>query len=367
MEANNDSFVQMIERLAEDLKRIETSGDTSPCLLSSPHPRERLLAETTTTRDRLQATTLSTSTRERLIATVSTPGGEGDTTVDQELENNETDAEKLEKRIRKNLEDHPRRPKLKTTKLKNVTLVPFKPRDGSGASSSTQSISSSPPKSPDVIDLDDLPDFPESPAVTPDEIVETRCKIVVDLTEEDDEERPPTPPPPPSSNVDDDLNSALEVVRRHAEEVTANASTVLSDAVETMRRHAEGLPSVDAALNDALALVRRQESEILRSTGNEETSVDDELPATPFLQRKATEKESATSTADSPAKGITCPVCLDSQNQIMKQGRQLVSTTCGHIFCDQCIKESIASMKKCPTCRKKLNQKQFHPDRKSVV
>ena len=41
---------------------------------------------------------------------------------------------------------------------------------------------------------------------TPDEVVETRCKIVVDLTEEDDEERPPTPPSPqPAPQIPQEL------------------------------------------------------------------------------------------------------------------------------------------------------------------
>ena len=46
---------------------------------------------------------------------------------------------------------------------------------------------------------------------------------------------------------------------------------------------------------------------------------------------------------------LHCLICLDPfQNP--------VATTCGHIFCQSCIKESITHSKKCPSCRKKLSK-----------
>ncbi|XP_051199328.2 uncharacterized protein [Lolium perenne] len=50
---------------------------------------------------------------------------------------------------------------------------------------------------------------------------------------------------------------------------------------------------------------------------------------------------------------FTCPVCL---NKI----EQPSTTSCGHVFCEKCIQESIKAQKKCPTCRKKLGPKSFH-------
>ncbi|XP_033756748.1 E3 ubiquitin-protein ligase RNF4-like isoform X2 [Pecten maximus] len=58
---------------------------------------------------------------------------------------------------------------------------------------------------------------------------------------------------------------------------------------------------------------------------------------------------------------ITCPVCLDSDERITRNGRQLNSTTCGHIFCNVCIQGAIQTQKRCPTCRKKLTLRQIHP------
>ncbi|KAJ3701564.1 hypothetical protein LUZ61_005269 [Rhynchospora tenuis] len=50
---------------------------------------------------------------------------------------------------------------------------------------------------------------------------------------------------------------------------------------------------------------------------------------------------------------FSCPVCLS-------QLSEPCSTTCGHVFCQSCIKTAIQAQKKCPTCRKKLTNKGFH-------
>uniref|UniRef100_A0A8C6ICU4 RING-type domain-containing protein n=1 Tax=Mus spicilegus TaxID=10103 RepID=A0A8C6ICU4_MUSSI len=38
-----------------------------------------------------------------------------------------------------------------------------------------------------------------------------------------------------------------------------------------------------------------------------------------------------------------------------------VSTECGHVFCSQCLRDSLKNANTCPTCRKKINHKQCHP------
>ncbi|KAM0825281.1 hypothetical protein ACQ4PT_069656 [Festuca glaucescens] len=48
-----------------------------------------------------------------------------------------------------------------------------------------------------------------------------------------------------------------------------------------------------------------------------------------------------------------CPVCLHEMVDAS-------STLCGHIFCQECIRASIEAQKKCPTCRRKLNMRNFH-------
>lgn len=57
---------------------------------------------------------------------------------------------------------------------------------------------------------------------------------------------------------------------------------------------------------------------------------------------------------------LTCPVCMDTAQQFETGGRKLVTTVCGHVFCNSCIRNAIQRQHKCPTCRKKLSLKQYH-------
>uniref|UniRef100_A0A1A7XC93 Ring finger protein 4 n=1 Tax=Iconisemion striatum TaxID=60296 RepID=A0A1A7XC93_9TELE len=58
---------------------------------------------------------------------------------------------------------------------------------------------------------------------------------------------------------------------------------------------------------------------------------------------------------------ISCPVCLDQYSEIVESGRLVVSTKCGHVFCSQCLRDALKSSHTCPTCRKKLTCRQYHP------
>lgn len=52
---------------------------------------------------------------------------------------------------------------------------------------------------------------------------------------------------------------------------------------------------------------------------------------------------------------LKCSICLDSS-----VGNNPHSTTCGHIFCGDCIKSAIKIHKKCPMCNNPLNIKSIH-------
>eukprot|EP00794_Sanderia_malayensis_P005313 gene5312-5982_t len=64
---------------------------------------------------------------------------------------------------------------------------------------------------------------------------------------------------------------------------------------------------------------------------------------------------------DSPTKTIKCPICMEDSKQMARTNRQLVSTICGHVFCESCLKQAMKQQKKCPTCRRTITSKQFHP------
>ncbi|KAL7635424.1 UNVERIFIED_CONTAM: hypothetical protein RMT77_014493 [Armadillidium vulgare] len=59
--------------------------------------------------------------------------------------------------------------------------------------------------------------------------------------------------------------------------------------------------------------------------------------------------------------GLSCPICFESFQDIKSAGRSLSSTVCGHIFCTACLEASLKQTKQCPTCRKRLRKKQYHP------
>uniref|UniRef100_A0A4W5QH30 E3 ubiquitin-protein ligase RNF4 n=1 Tax=Hucho hucho TaxID=62062 RepID=A0A4W5QH30_9TELE len=69
----------------------------------------------------------------------------------------------------------------------------------------------------------------------------------------------------------------------------------------------------------------------------------------------------ASSRARSTPGTVSCPVCMDSYAEIIESGRLVVSTKCGHLFCSQCLRDSLSRSHTCPTCRKKLTHRQYHP------
>eukprot|EP01132_Coremiostelium_polycephalum_P003247 gene3247-4065_t len=54
-------------------------------------------------------------------------------------------------------------------------------------------------------------------------------------------------------------------------------------------------------------------------------------------------------------KSLECPICFEDMTSMS-------STTCGHVFCTDCIKKALKKRKQCPVCNVKLsNPKSIHP------
>jgi len=51
---------------------------------------------------------------------------------------------------------------------------------------------------------------------------------------------------------------------------------------------------------------------------------------------------------------LECPVCLEKMNKV-------TATTCGHIFCLECIKQAINTNSRCPLCKRRLAHNSIHP------
>ncbi|KAK2711944.1 hypothetical protein QYM36_012909 [Artemia franciscana] len=52
---------------------------------------------------------------------------------------------------------------------------------------------------------------------------------------------------------------------------------------------------------------------------------------------------------------VQCGICLDTVGQMKTSNKKIVSTICGHLFCDSCLSAVKMRSRTCPTCRKCLN------------
>ncbi|GBP76401.1 E3 ubiquitin-protein ligase RNF4 [Eumeta japonica] len=48
---------------------------------------------------------------------------------------------------------------------------------------------------------------------------------------------------------------------------------------------------------------------------------------------------------------LKCPICQD------KLSKKLVSTKCGHVFCQRCLLTWLNTQNNCPTCRRRLGKR----------
>ncbi|KPP63803.1 RING finger protein 4-like, partial [Scleropages formosus] len=121
-------------------------------------------------------------------------------------------------------------------------------------------------------------------------------------------------------------------------------------------------PVVDLTNNDSVVCTLCACPSV-RGAGSESyvLSSDEEEEATLRSRAVFLSALEANSTARSTPGTISCPICLDSYGEIVDSGRLVVSTKCGHLFCSQCLRDSLSESHTCPTCRKRLTHKQYHP------
>ncbi|XP_013394453.1 E3 ubiquitin-protein ligase RNF4 isoform X2 [Lingula anatina] len=158
------------------------------------------------------------------------------------------------------------------------------------------------------------------------------------------------------TNEDDDQDEVVDL--------TVNSSVNDSPVVvlesqgqgSTSRRRRRRRPRLRYTLNT------------LNARNTEVLSSDDEIEELPSVSFHIPESDperfgmgDAESITSPKRSAVSCPICMDNEMQIKASGRQLQSTVCGHIFCNVCIRCSIQTSKKCPTCRKKLNNRSVHP------
>ncbi|XP_053528352.1 E3 ubiquitin-protein ligase RNF4 isoform X1 [Artibeus jamaicensis] len=162
-----------------------------------------------------------------------------------------------------------------------------------------------------------------------DEIVDLTCEslepVVVDLTHSD--------------------SVVMQHVLHHTDSVFSSPFSKIVDERRRPRRTARR-PRQDHA--DSCVV----------SSDDEEPSRDRDVYVTTHTPRNTREE---TSPGLRPSGTISCPICMDGYSEIVQNGRVIVSTECGHVFCSQCLRDSLKNANTCPTCRKKMNHKRYHP------
>lgn len=128
---------------------------------------------------------------------------------------------------------------------------------------------------------------------------------------------------------------------------------------------------VDLTHNDSVVIVeehpsgrrRRNAARTTTQTASCILSSDDEDTRDNNLLESRRPRDLPPTSHSSPrtSGSVSCPICMDGYSEIIQSGRLIVSTKCGHIFCSQCIRDALRNVTSCPTCRKKLTHKQYHP------
>nr|XP_005311261.1 E3 ubiquitin-protein ligase RNF4 isoform X2 [Chrysemys picta bellii]XP_005311262.1 E3 ubiquitin-protein ligase RNF4 isoform X2 [Chrysemys picta bellii]XP_042701494.1 E3 ubiquitin-protein ligase RNF4 isoform X2 [Chrysemys picta bellii]XP_042701495.1 E3 ubiquitin-protein ligase RNF4 isoform X2 [Chrysemys picta bellii] len=130
-------------------------------------------------------------------------------------------------------------------------------------------------------------------------------------------------------------------------DLTHNDSVVIVEENQRQRRNL-GLRS------------QRQSDSCVLSSDDEDESRDNDVYVTNKVSGGLETLEDETASSR-PSGTVSCPICMDGYSEIVQSGRLIVSTKCGHVFCSQCLRDSLRNANSCPTCRKKLNHKQYHP------
>ncbi|XP_025920385.1 E3 ubiquitin-protein ligase RNF4 isoform X2 [Apteryx rowi] len=105
---------------------------------------------------------------------------------------------------------------------------------------------------------------------------------------------------------------------------------------------------------------QRQSDSCVLSSDDEDEPRDNDVYVTNKVSRDLGPLEDETASSK-PSGTVSCPICMDGYSEIVQSGRLIVSTKCGHVFCSQCLRDSLRNANSCPTCRKKLTHRQYHP------
>ncbi|XP_062281796.1 RING finger protein 4 isoform X2 [Scomber scombrus] len=162
------------------------------------------------------------------------------------------------------------------------------------------------------------------------------------------------------SDVDQNQNQNQD---QNQEQEQTETISVLDQSVEdVVDLTCEEAAVVDLTHSDSVLLVEEGPQNRRTATGESYVVSSDEDEATPPTLNATTLSSIQANSATRLTSGvISCPICMDSYSEIVESGRLVVSSKCGHVFCSQCLRDALKSSHTCPTCRKKLTSRQYHP------
>ncbi|KAM9645669.1 E3 ubiquitin-protein ligase RNF4-like [Trichechus inunguis] len=145
------------------------------------------------------------------------------------------------------------------------------------------------------------------------------------------------------SDGDEVVDLTCESLEPTVIDLTQNDSVVITEERRRPRRNArppEGQTVSCVVSSDEEGLVRDRDVYVISS-----------------VHHNAREGE----TLSYPLPGyIWCRICMDGYSEIEQSGRCIYSTECGHIFCSQCLCNSLKYTKTCPVCLKKIRGREYH-------
>lgn len=56
----------------------------------------------------------------------------------------------------------------------------------------------------------------------------------------------------------------------------------------------------------------------------------------------------------------SCPICLDTFQDLKRKAIPIYSTPCGHLFCFNCLRQSVVTSRACPNCRVGVSMNNCH-------
>ncbi len=83
-------------------------------------------------------------------------------------------------------------------------------------------------------------------------------------------------------------------------------------------------------------------------------------PVKKKLKNENETKQDEKDTVDTGSLIKSCPICLDTFQDLKRKGIPIYSTPCGHLFCFKCLSQSVVTSRACPNCRVGVSMSNCH-------